>query len=225
MVLLVLPAAPSLAQDAVAEPTEIGASGKDYLGALRLRRIDTDVSYFDPSAPPPELNTRQTPERQPRDGEGLDIVFDLPFALISSAILLAIVFLFYRYGGSMSVSLRSEAENARRARGGVSLEGDGEGVPVTLQGILKLSDRRMALVLLAKRALETAVAANGTLFQRSWTARDALRRVQGAPDDVAALRALVLESERVQFGGRDVSEDSFQTHLTAIRPLIEGDTG
>ena len=49
-----------------------------------------------------------------------------------------------------------------------------------------------------------------------------LRRVQGDPGQVAALRALVLDSERVQFGGRDVSEDDFQSHVAAVRPIIAG---
>lgn len=222
LALLVLSAAPSLAQEAVVEPTEIGTSGTDYLKSLGLRRIDSDVSYFDPSAPPPRLDTRQEPDRPEERGEGAEFVLDLPWTLVSIAVLLTIAYLFFRFGGSISVSLRSDAENARRAKGDAGLLGDGDGAPITLQRILGQADRRMAIVLLAQKALEVAVAANGVLFQRSWTARDALRRIKGEPDQVAALRALVLDSERVQFGGRDISEDDFQAHLSAVRPLIDG---
>ena len=223
LALLVLPAAPSLAQEAVVEPTEIGQSGTDYLKSLGLRRIGTDVSYYDPLAPPPKLDTRQEPERQPNiDGDDVRFVFNLPWTLFATAVLLIIAYLFFRFGGSISVSLRSDAENARRAQVDAGLLAEDDGTPITLQRILGLADRRMAVVLLAQKALEVAVAANGVLFQRSWTARDALRRVKGAPEEVAALRSLVLESERVQFGGRDISEDVFQSHLSAVRPLIDG---
>jgi hypothetical protein len=214
---------PAMAQQAVVEPTEIQESGEDYLRSIRVRRIDADVSYFDPSAPPPELTTRQEPEPAP-DNEGRRIEIDLPSALISTAILIGIIYAFFRFGGGISVSLRSDAENARRDRvGAVSLLDD-DGTPIELKGILGLKDRRIALILLAQKALSVAVAANGVLFQRSWTARDALRRVQGQPDQVAALKALVLDSERVQFGGRDISEEDFQAHLANVRPLIEGAT-
>ncbi len=219
---LVMTVVPAKAQEAVVERTEMGESGSDYLRSIRVRRIDPNVSYFDPSAPPPELNTAQEPERVREDGERRRIEIDTPSALIATAILVGIAYLFFRFGGSMSVSLRSDVENARRAKAAAILDGEGDGGPVTLQGILGLADRRMALVLLAQKALQTAVSANGVLFQRSWTARDALRRVQGDPGHVAALRALVLDSERVQFGGRDVSEDDFQSHVAAIRPIIAG---
>lgn len=214
-------AVPAVAQQAVVEPTEIQDSGNDYLRSIRVRRIDPNVAYFDPSAPPPELTTRQEPEALAND-ERTRVKLDLPSALISTAILIAIVFVFYRFGGGMSVSLRSGSDNARRERMAATALSDEDGASMELQGILGLQDRRTALVLLAQKALSVAVAANGVLFQRSWTARDALRRVHGQPDQIAALRALVLDSERVQFGGRDISEEDFQAHLANVRPMIDG---
>lgn len=217
---LALIGVPAVAQQAVVEPTEIQESGTDYLRSIRVRRIDADVSYYNPSAPPPELTTRQEPEALP-DDEGRRIELDLPSALISTAILIAILFVFYRFGGGISVSLRQGSDNARRDGVGTVSMLDEDGATMELQGILGLKDRQAALILLAQKALSVAVAANGVLFQRSWTARDALRRVQGQPDQIAALRALVLDSERVQFGGRDISEEAFQAHLANVRPLIE----
>ena len=211
---------PAVAQQAVVEPTQIQDSGNDYLRSIRVRRIDPNVSYYDPSAPPPELTTRQEPDPVTDDENGR-LELDLPSALISTAILIAIIFAFYRFGGGMTVSLRSGSDNAHRKGGEAVSLLDEDGTPIDLQSILGLKDRRMALVLLAQKALSVAVAANGVLFQRSWTARDALRRVQGQPDQVAALRDLVLDSERVQFGGRNVSEEDFQAHLANVRPLIE----
>ena len=55
--ILIFPLPHVRAQEAVREPVEIGPSGEAYLETLRFRRIDTDVSYFDPRGPAPELKT------------------------------------------------------------------------------------------------------------------------------------------------------------------------
>jgi len=65
-----------------------------------------------------------------------------------------------------------------------------------------------------------ALVANGVWMQRSWTARDALRRVPSTQSRRDALQALVLASEFVQFGGRPVSEDAFADHVRQITPLL-----
>ena len=93
-------------------------------------------------------------------------------------------------------------------------------VPDNLDAIARIEDRRLALVTLAQSALICAVRENGLLLQRSWTARDAMRRL---PQDMShrhALRDLVTAGERVLFGGRDVSEADFQDHVDQIRPLF-----
>ena len=218
-VVLALTAQRAAAQEAVVEPLEIRESGTDYLRSIRLRRIDTDVGYYDPTRPPPPLDTSAEPPKRRDPAEPRDI--DLPTTLITTAILLAIGYVFLRYGGGFSVSFRSDAENAERARrkGGPISGGDDE-VPASLDAILRLSDKRQALVLLARRALAATVAANGVLLQRSWTARDALRHIPPEQKYLEELRALVLASERVQFGGRDVAEDEFEEHLARIGPLI-----
>ena len=90
----------------------------------------------------------------------------------------------------------------------------------SLDQILRMRDRRQALVQLARNALTATVAANGILMQRSWTARDALQRIPETQTHLAALRALVLSSERVQYGDREVSEDDFRTHVDNCRQLL-----
>ncbi|MCV6591838.1 MAG: DUF4129 domain-containing protein [Silicimonas sp.] len=218
---LAAPSAP--AQDAVAARAEIGASGEAYLRSLRLRRIESDVAYFDPSAPPPSLDTQQEPEPEPEAERSGGAVRTGPLpTLIAAVLLITMAYLLYRYGGGLSVSLRGEAENARRQRADGRARFDGGAGVLPLATILNESNRRLALVHLAQRALDAAVTANGMLFQPSWTARETLRRLRGSDGDLAALRALVLASERVQFGGRDISEADFQSHLQAVRPLIEG---
>jgi len=217
-VVLVLTAQPAPSQEAVVEPLEIRESGTDYLRSIRLRRIDSDVGYYDPTRPPPPLDTSAQPpkRRDPREpGE-----IDLPTIFITTAILLVIGFVFLRYGGGFSVSFRRDAENAERARRGGPISGGDDEVPASLDVILRTADRRRALMMLARKALAATVAANGVLLQRSWTARDALRHIPTDQSHLDALRLLVLASERVQFGGRDVAEGELEHHLAGVRPLL-----
>ena len=212
------------AQEPVQEPVEIGEAGTEYLRAIRLRGIDADVAYYDPTAPAPELNTTQQPRQESRDGEsglipGLDARWT--FGLIAGLVLAAIVYLFLRFGGHIAVSLNREAENA-----GTRRSGGAESTPVwaeklgSFNDILRIDDRRRALVLSTQKVLATLATANGVLMQRSWTARDTLGHIPLAQPQQSLLRTLVLNSERVQFGGRDVSEDEFRAHVSSCRQLL-----
>lgn len=208
-------------QEAVATPSQIEASGEAYLRAIPTRRINTDVIYFDPSAPPPKLETRQEPDATEESDGGSEGSIDTPTAVITGAILLGVLFLFIRYGGAMSVSFRGDVQNAERARrSDHKIATFGEMEPTALDKILRLEDRRAALVLLAQNALTKAVTADGSLLQRSWTARDALRRVPADLGLKLALTDLILASERVQFGDRNVSEEEFRSHFENIQPLL-----
>ena len=218
-----LPPVSATAQNSTA--IELEPSGEAYLRAIRFRRINSGVRYFDPTGPAPPIETSEQPlpltDEDDRTADGRSPQ-SLPTMLIAGAILLGIMFLFYRFGGSITLSTRSDAENAARIKSGGRAtdfeELDGE--PRSLETILNIKDRSEALVLLANRALASAVSANGVLLQRSWTARDALRRVPSAQAHLDALKALVMDSERAQFGGRDVSEAQFQDHVDRIRPLL-----
>jgi len=224
IVLLFLPfaAGSSWAQEAVREPIEIGDSGKDYLRSIRLRRIDSDVAYFDPTAPAPDLKTKQQPERpSPQGVEVSDTGARWTFGIIAGTVLAVLVYLFLRFGGNVAVSLRREAQNP--VRKGLRNQPDAPAWAEklnTLEEILRIEDRRRALVLLARKALATTVAENGVLMQKSWTARDALRHIPAQQMQLGALKALVMASERVQFGGRDVSEDEFREHVDGCRQLL-----
>ncbi|GHB44344.1 hypothetical protein GCM10007094_37050 [Pseudovibrio japonicus] len=219
----------SSAQQSSDTPLEIGGSGEAYLKAIMFRGIDSDVAYFDPSSPPPPMETEQEPkaplEQSYRDAErSLGSVNTIAF-LISATVLLAIAYVFARYGGSISVSLRWDAGNAAR-EGGRAARSSGtlhQSVPSNLVSILRLQDRREALIQLAQAALAAAVSAEGVLLQRSWTAREALRHLPGNQSHISALRSLVHASELVHFGGRDVSEEEFQSHVDDIRPLLQSE--
>jgi hypothetical protein len=211
---------PSYAQEAVQEPLEIGDSGTEYLRAIRLRGIDTDVAYFDPSAPPPKLDTTQEPPKPAADQADPTIDNRWIPGLIVGGILVAVAYFFLRFGGRFTVSLGREAGNPDSSRPRIRGQ-----APIwaeklaPLDEILRMEDRQRALVLLTQKVLATAIAANGILMQRSWTARDALRQL---PESQARelLRKLVTMAERVQFGGRNVSEDEFNDHVANCRYLL-----
>lgn len=224
-------AAPAAAQQASVEPLEIGPSGEAYLRAIRFRGIDSEVAYFDPTRPAPPLNTSENPRAKPEEEE-----FDPEAAqrasdtsrtvtmVITVLIVVAILYLFVKFGGAGSISFgRTPDNSARRDGRGMSVDGVGDGAgPANLQAILRMTDRREALVALSQFLLNRVVAAQGVLLQRSWTARDAMRRVPRDFDHRAALYDLVLASERVHFGGRDVTEEEFRAHLDRLRPLYSG---
>ncbi len=228
--MLIASLVPAWAQEAVRAPVEIGASGDAYLKALRFRRIDTDVTYFDPAGPAPDLKTRQQPDAgtgQTSDDGSLSVRKEPSdtarwiVGMVTAAILAAIAYGVYRFGGGMTVSLGREARNVVRDRPGRRTEApDWAEKTGTLEDILHMKDRRQALVLLMRKVLAATVAVNGILMQRSWTARDALRHLPPGQRCLDQLRDLVLASERVHFGGRDVTEQEFRAHVDQCRPLL-----
>lgn len=220
---LLAPAGRVQAQEAVAQPLTIEPSGEAYLRAVRLRQIDTDVGYFDPTAPPPPMTISEAPVRPPEeDDREWSSGERLPTILVAAAVLAGIAYVFARHGGNVSLSFRQEARNAGRRR---EATGAGRAAPEeersrSLASILRIGDRREALVVLARNALARVIAESGVLLQSSWTARDALRHVPRDHRHMEALRELVLAGERVQFGGRDVTEDEFGAHVARIGPLF-----
>lgn len=225
--IFVCPAPALRAQDAVVTRPEIGQSGSDYLRSLRLRRIDPNVAYFDPSRPAPPLDTRYVPEAADKPGEEDSARLKWGAGLVSAVVLLAAIFILVRFGGAISVSLGADGRGAGRvARGLRPGEGDDPEVVLGLDRILAIADRREALVILARQALSGAAALDGVILQRSWTGRDALRQLSGgSARHLDALTSLVLASERVQFGNRDVREDEFRAHVDSVRPLLNGGSG
>ena len=227
---------PVAAQHVALDPLEMRPSGEAYQQAIRFRGIDTDVVYFDPTRPPPELETEETPPEpqarqtpsQPGTRETSRSRFTLDedtarllVIVILSLAIMGIAYLVARYGGLLQASFSREPDNAEAENGnGQAATGETEEpLPASLEAILAMRDRREALVALCRILLARAVAAQGVLFQRSWTDRDALRRVPQTLGHRDALRALVFASEKVQFGGRDVTEEEFNAHVTKLQPL------
>ncbi|WP_241484055.1 DUF4129 domain-containing protein [Ruegeria sp. ANG-R] len=211
------------AQEANENQVVIGGSGEAYLKAIRLSRVDADVTYFDPESPPPPMHTRQRPRPPSNSSEwSLNGDMNFPVLLGSAVILMAIAFVFVRYGSGFAVIFGRRGANAVSSRSG-SAPGAGLETPSrpgNLNAILQIRDRREALIELTQATLSAVTRANGVLLQRSWTARDALRHLPEDQNCLSALHHLVLTSERVHFGGREVSEEDFQAHVAGIRPLL-----
>ncbi len=213
--------APSYGQEAVRESLEVGDAGKAYLRSIRLRGIEADVAYFDPSAPPPDLDTRQEPAKPKPEENSLRTRIDWPTGLIAGAILAIIAYVFLRYGGGIAVSLKRDAQNPDRKHGRSPLATPAWAERLgSYQEIVGMKDRRRALVLLTQKVLASVVAANGVLMQRSWTGREALQHIPATWTQRDTLRALIMTSERVQFGGYDVSDHEFREHVFACRQIL-----
>lgn len=214
----------AVAQKAEIETLQLSDSGLAYLKAVRFRGIDTDVGYFDPTRPAPTLETDAALElgEESRDGAmtlSSDGQWNVAITALLVILFLVILVLLNRVG--LSVSFRKEAKNARRRTIG-GAEEQKERLPPDLDAILRQSDRQKALVRLSQFVLTHCLKANGVLLQRSWTQREALRKLPKTLPNLSDLQALVLDSERVSFGGRKVSDNEFQAHVSRISPFLQG---
>lgn len=219
---------PVAAQHVALDAPETRPSGEAYDQSIRFRGIDADVTFFDPAEPPPPLETRETPaEPETRETSRLAIGDEsarLGVIVIATLVVLGLAYLVARFGGRLPVSFSRQPDDVGSPRRNhhSTLGATDEPLPTSLEAILALSDRREALVALCRSLLASTVAAQGVLFQRSWTDRDALARVPASLDHREALQKLVFASEKVQFGGRDVSDEEFQDHLVKLKPLWGG---
>ncbi|WP_377194600.1 DUF4129 domain-containing protein [Ruegeria meonggei] len=214
----------AIAQEGVIDTPELGASGQAYMDAVRYGRIDTDAVYFDPTRPAPPLDTEftPTPERSDQDRSwGFSGDAQWIIGVISLIVIIFLVTFTYFTARGTSVSFGKRIENtARNSQRGSSEDGTEAEDNADLNTLLNLPDRQMALIGLAQLVLTRCLNANGVLFKRSWTHREALRKLPQTLSYIQDLRALVLDSERVHFGGRSISEGDFASHVARIRPIL-----
>ncbi|MES0864531.1 hypothetical protein ABLN87_19445 [Ruegeria sp. SCPT10] len=211
---------PANAQEATLSRPDLSASGQDYLKAVRYRGIDTDVLYFDPTKPAPPLDTDFTPQAE---NQPVQLSADSRWivGLVSAIALIFLALFIHNSASKTSVSFRRSSDNTRRKgrHGDPEAAINGEEMP-DLDALLRLKDRDLAVTGLAQLALSRCLAANEVLFKRSWTHREALRSMPQNLWYIPDLRALVLESERVNFGHHSISEDDFDALLSRIRPVL-----
>ena len=141
------------------------------------------------------------------------------FGLVALAIILGILWGVYKSAGGVSLSLGSEQDVKRRNRRRANATGLNPDPP-DLSAILAIRDRRIAIVALAQSALAKAARSQGLIMQRSWTAREGLRKVAKSEPNISALRALVHAAERVHFGHHAISDQEFDALASGIRPIF-----
>lgn len=208
-----------------ATPLDADETSAEYERSIRLQGVQKDVVYYDPNGPAPSFDTDEKPvpeeERRRRSDPQFSGDFNLPMLLITGGVLFAILYLFFKFGGASSLVLRSDAQNAKRDTSGAARTK--KNAPIDMQsfeGILNNPDRQQALISLAQLLIFKAVSANDLLLQRSWTARDVLRRMPKNSSYLPELSALVLKGELVHFGERDVSEEEFADYAARAKPLL-----
>lgn len=210
------------AQEAVPGPLEIGVAGEAYLNAVG-RRVDSDVGYFDPTQPPPALQTTQKIEPQePAAPDRGQEQAHLPTALAAFCVLGAVLFIFWRFSPAVSVSLRPNAANPERIIASLDTGVDAvAGANADLNTILNMANRQKAVMILSHKVLLHVVRTNGLLLQRSWTARDALRNLPGTQDGMEAIKELVLTSERVHFGNYEISQEDLDYFVEKAKAVLK----
>ncbi|MBM7066345.1 DUF4129 domain-containing protein [Actibacterium sp. 188UL27-1] len=216
-------AAPSAGQEAIRQEVEIRDSGTDYLQSVRRYPVSTDLTFFDPTGQAPTLDTKLTPERVERSQEGEMALYSrIIWILLSILIIGALVLIVARLGGASVVDLNAQPKDAKskRRKKGNAPGGIGSALPAELSQILQMTDRRAALLELMRTSLAKAADLHQIRLQRSWTARDALRRIPKDWPLHPPLHTVLVAAERAHFGGRDVSEDDFQAHVQDIAPLF-----
>lgn len=200
-------------------------AGETYRQTVRGGRVRTDLVYLKPEAD--ESLSTEKPDPQ------MDLTWpDLDWARISMiaftiAVLVAVAVFAMRFAPRTTISMSRPQDGARRDR---RRRGDGT-VPAStgedlalgadfLERLRAMPDRKQALILLLRRALERALEIHGMALGRSQTAREILRKLPRSWDHYAALSRLVGFEERVQFGGHDLPEPVFQESLSLAEPLF-----
>ncbi|MEM9139594.1 MAG: DUF4129 domain-containing protein [Pseudomonadota bacterium] len=200
-----------------------GARNADVQRASAWTRAQTDVLYLDPDADfEPDESTRIKLPDPPKDPAEVRQTDRWVNGLIFGAILIGIILLIYFQGGRIQVNFNRTGEERRAGAAGRDTQAGSDVLPEEgfLDRLAAMADRRLALILLTGRALERAASANDMTLARAQTARDVVRAVPRAWPHRDALAKLVRQAEVVHFGGRDITEDTWQDCLATAQPLF-----
>ncbi|MEO1549167.1 MAG: DUF4129 domain-containing protein [Pseudomonadota bacterium] len=228
LTLLLIPLGAVAQEPPVIVPLEVERtqSGQDYLDSLRFTRIDGDIVYVDQLEGKITVDTR-LPEPPAQDDPPTGSALNMGNApnvwgvILLLGLLVGALFLVRKYGGGL---------RARFAKD------DGGEIPVlhvpepgalprpskaTLFDELRaMGDRRAALVLLLRHVLAAAAHSNKLRHIDSETARELLRRLPAAWPRRDQLRQIIMAEELVQFGGRDLAEETFEACLDLAKPIL-----
>lgn len=145
--------------------------------------------------------------------------------IVVMAVLLGGLALWLRYGGAgvlrrgpREITAKPEAPEAWRMAEGAPLP-EGEALLTLVRG---MADRRAALVLLLRASLLRAAELSDTRFARSDTEREAFRRL---PSGWERVKSLLQEAEWAHYGGREVSDATFERCFADAKTVMTTRTG
>ena len=201
------------------EITEGGETYRDVASG-----VDARVTYYDPTAPAPEMTIDHPVDLEADEKADGDFSIEggprVIFSIIIIAILIGLAIAIAKLSGVTSASFSRVPEQGTRTRRHQEADSSDHAAPTTLAAIADVADRRLALLLMTGQTMQAAAAQCGFRIGRSWTLRDVIRRVPRDWRHHSALTALARAAEAVHFGGRDVSEDEFQSHFAVARTII-----
>ncbi len=226
-----LSSAPSLAQD------QRGSHAERYTKLAGDRRIQAEIDYLRPTD---ELDLDRTKKKDladqaAREREESDDNSSLSggragLFVISSLILLGIIFVIYQNSAGSLVSFSGKpkdgSKTAKRRETGNSNATDQIDLPKSasafLASIEKMEDRQQALHLLSGRLLAIAAEKSGIRPGKSWTARESIRALPRSMAHLTDLRHINREAELAWFGGRAVNDNVFDDCLARARTIMRG---
>lgn len=220
---------PSPAQDAETTFIDIPRTenGDAYRDAIANDRLRSDLAYVDETnqdfLSDTAAPTRPVEQRQQRDfylpsggGNGVFIVV---------ALFVIALFLILKFGAGGTL-LRGDPKNTPKKKDpkeswGLSSDDIPDGD--ILGKIKAMTDRKEALILLLRYCLLRAADATDTNFRRADTEREALGRLPNQWPRFPQLRRLLMQTELVHYGGRDIDDESYRAALKdGAEILIEG---
>ncbi|MGU3400525.1 hypothetical protein ACLBWS_12415 [Brucellaceae bacterium D45D] len=197
------------------------AAGAEYKSQCWRHGVDCSLVYGDKTKPRSSSSSRNASSFGTKGP-----VVNGPLAiLVVLGILVLSLGLWMRFGnGGVLLSSapremkqrQGEAPESWRASEAVPEEGPDQ----FLQKIAAMQDRRQALVQLLRRCLLHAADVSGTRLFRSDTERTVLGRLPQNLPNRERLENLLVETELVHYGGRDLAENQFSTLLTSAQALL-----
>lgn len=206
----------------VSEPAATLA-GKAYSEAAERGGVTHRITYMDPGESIEHIvssGNSTSRAAKPASQEAELPAFRRLVLAVSIGIALCCV-AFIAFGGSrVKISLGRRPDQDEAASEHQNTRNTPVALP-DLESILAIPDRSAALVMLCQAGLAKALNGQGILPQRSWTARETLHHLPRQYPHRGALQSLVFASEQAQFGGREVSDEEFASHVGQVRRVWE----
>jgi len=175
--------------------------------------VDTSISYVDETSED-FLTTDRTPapqvQRTRRTGTQGPNVF------VIVGLFAVALFLLLKFGGAgalLRADPKSGSKPKKRAKGWGLTASEAPAGDILSQ-IRAMTDRRAALILLLRYCLLQAADETDTMFKRADTEREALSRLPDTWRHRDKLRHILMQTELVHYGGRDIADDDYETALS-----------